>query len=155
MPMKQITPMSAVQDYLNEQIEEKQKILLEIVFYVGEAGLFVARVNGSYIDRSGNLRSSVGYVVVKNGQIVYISSFEQVPARDASNPTMRKGSDEGRDFAKKVIRDFPEGVALVEVAGMNYAGYVSAKGYDVLDSAEDEVKRLFLSLLKKYGFIVK
>lgn len=155
MPIKQITPMKAVNDYLQEQFDRIEKVLLNVVFYTGEAGLRVARLNGSYTDRSGNLRSSTGYVVVKDGRIIKTSSFDQVPSKQSSSGNKHNGSSEGKKFARKIISEFPNGIALVEVAGMNYAGYVSAKGYDVLDSAEDEVKRVFLQLLKQNGFIVK
>jgi hypothetical protein len=93
--------------------------------------------------------------VVKDGRIVSTSSFEQIPPKERKQGDKHNGAKEGEKFARKIIREFPEGIALVEVAGMNYSGYVSAKGYDVLDSAEDEVKRLFLQLLKQHGFIVK
>lgn len=155
MPIKQITPMQAVQDYLQEQIDRREKVLLNIVFYTGEAGLRVARLNGTYTDRSGNLRSSTGYVVVKDGRVITTSSFEQIPPKERVSGDKYNGAEEGRKFARKIISEFPEGIALIEVAGMNYSGYVSAKGYDVLDSAEQEVKRMFLQLLKQYGFIVK
>ncbi|MDL2310129.1 hypothetical protein LJC39_03320 [Parabacteroides sp. OttesenSCG-928-B22] len=147
--------MQAVRNYLQEQLDRREKVLLNIVFYTGEAGLRVARLNGTYKDRSGNLRSSTGYVVIQDGRIVRMSSFEQVPPKDRTSSDKYNGAQEGQNFAQKIISEFPSGIALVEVAGMNYSGYVSAKGYDVLDSAEEEVKRMFLQLLKEHGFIVK
>jgi len=155
MPAKQITPMKAVNDYLQDRLKKGEKVLLNIVFYAGEAGLRVARLNGTYADRSGNLRSSTGYVVVKDGRVVNMSSFEQVPPREKSSGDKYNGAEEGEKFARKIIGEFPEGIALIEVAGMNYSGHVSAKGYDVLDSSEAEVTKLFLQLLKQNGFIVK
>lgn len=147
--------MQAVEGNLREQLARREKVLMNIFFYVGEAGLSAARVNGSYTDRTGNLRSSTGYVVVKDGNIVHVSSFAQVPAREVHEGDVYNGAEEGREFALKIIREFPEGINLVEVAGMRYAGYVSARGYDVLDSGEDLVRRLFLQLLRQHGFILK
>ncbi|MDR0385393.1 MAG: hypothetical protein LBH60_04890 [Prevotellaceae bacterium] len=155
MPIKQITPMQAVHNYLQEQLDRREKVLLDIMFYTGEAGLMVARVNGSYTDRTGNLRSSTGYVVVKDGRVVSISDFTQVPPKESHPGDKYNGAEEGKKFAQKIISEFPAGIALIEVAGMNYSGCVSAKGFDVLDSAESEVERLFLQLLKQNGFIVK
>lgn len=154
MPIKQLTPMQAVEGHLREQLARREKVLMNIFFYVGEAGLRAARVNGSYTDRTGNLRSSTGYVVVKDGNIVHVSSFEQVPAREIHEGDVYNGAEEGREFALKIIREFPEGINLIEVAGMGYAGYVSARGYDVLDSGEDLVTRLFLRMLLEHGFII-
>lgn len=83
----------------------------------------------NYIDDTGNLRSSIGYVLIIDGQIVAESSFEAVK-------NGKQGSDEGKTFAESLVSNYPDGIALVVVAGMHYAEYVAAKGYDVLDSAE-------------------
>ena len=82
----------------------------------------------NYIDDTGNLRSSIGYVLIVDGQIVSESSFEVVGKG-------KEGSEAGKSFAESLVKDHPTGIALVVVAGMRYAEYVAAKGYDVLDSA--------------------
>lgn len=46
----------------------------------------------------------------------------------------------GQTIAEKVGKE-TKGVALVVVAGMNYAAYVEAKGYNVLSSAEHLAER--------------
>lgn len=83
----------------------------------------------NYIDDTGSLRSSIGYVLVVDGQIVSESSFAVVG-------NGKQGSEEGRSFAESLVAEHPSGIALIVVAGKNYAEYVAAKGYDVLDSAE-------------------
>lgn len=92
-----------------------------------------------YIDDTGNLRSSIGYVLIVDGQIVSESSFDVVG-------NGRQGSDAGKSFAESLVSNYPTGIALVVVAGMNYAEYVAAKGYDVLDSAELLAERLVQKL---------
>lgn len=155
MPGKQLTPMDEANAFLQEQIKRREQMLIQIAFYTGEAGLIVARMNGNYTDRTGNLRSSTGYVVVQNGRVLQISDFQQVPPKKKKKGDKYDGGKEGEKFAKKILNKFMKGIAIIEVAGMNYSGYLSAKGYDVLDSAEDEVKRVFLQLLKAKGFILK
>jgi hypothetical protein len=155
MPIKQLTPMQEVRKYLNDSIERKTEVLIRITCYSGEAGLIVARINGSYFDRTGNLRSSIGYIVAKDGQIVETSGFTQVPPKQSQQGDKFDGAKQGEDFARQIIKKYPQGIALVESAGMNYSGYVSAKGYDVLDSAQAETKRVFLQLLKQHGFLRK
>lgn len=87
---------------------------------VGERCITEARDNGSYTDRTGNLRSSVGYVVLLDG-------VEQ------SQSNINKLNRKQFDIIKA---KYTKGLVLIVVAGMNYAAYVEAKGYNVLSSAE-------------------
>lgn len=145
MGAKQITPMSEVEAYLDEQIERIEQLIIYNLSYVGDQCLTEARNTNSYKDQTGNLRSSIGYTIVKDGRVIRQSDFAVV----------RKGSEgksEGEQFARSLASKFPEGIVLIVVAGMNYASYVSAKGYNVLDSAELLADRLVPSILKQLGF---
>ena len=87
---------------------------------VGERCITEARDNGSYTDRTGNLRNSVGYVVLLNGKEMSQSNISKLN---------RKQFD-------TIKAEYTKGLVLIVVAGMNYAAYVEAKGYNVLSSAE-------------------
>nr|DAS17161.1 MAG TPA: hypothetical protein [Caudoviricetes sp.] len=87
---------------------------------IGERCITEARDNGSYTDRTGNLRNSVGYMVLLDG-------VEQ--SQSNINKLNRKQFD-------TIKAKYPKGLVLIVVAGMNYAAYVEAKGYNVLSSAE-------------------
>nr|DAK42878.1 MAG TPA: putative tail-component [Caudoviricetes sp.] len=87
---------------------------------VGEHCITEARDNGSYTDRTGNLRSSVGYVVLLDGVV-------------QSQGNINKHNQEQ---IEKIKVKYPKGLVLIVVAGKNYAAYVEAKGYNVLSSAE-------------------
>ena len=87
---------------------------------VGERCIIEARDNGSYTDRTGNLRNSVGYMVLLDG-------VEQ--SQSNINKLNRKQFD-------TIKTKYTKGLVLIVVAGMNYASYVEAKGYNVLSSAE-------------------
>ena len=137
--------MSEVEAYLDEQIERIEQLIIYNLSYVGEQCLTEARSTNSYKDQTGNLRSSIGYIIAKDGRVIRQSDFAVV----------RKGSEgksEGEQFARSLASKFPEGIVLIVVAGMNYASYVSAKGYNVLDSAELLADRLVPSILKQLGF---
>ena len=108
------------------QVIEKRSI--QRLQYLGEQCVAMARQNGDYIDQTGNLRSSVGYVVFKNGVALHVS-FEQTGSG-------LKGTNEGRSVAFKAGSKYKEGICLVVVAGMNYALHVESKGRDVLTSTE-------------------
>ncbi len=145
MGITQKTPESEIDKYIEEQVERITNALIYNLQYIGERCLNAARETNSYKDRTGNLRSSLGYVIVLDGKIKYQSNFEVV----------MKGSDGARSgiqYAKEVARQFPEDIVLLVVAGMQYASYVSATGRDVLDSAELLADRLVPQILKQLGF---
>lgn len=141
--------------------------------YVGERCVAEARTGHGYTDRTGNLTSSMGYVVVNDGQVVMESSFEsqhgqyenmqhvQFVSKSGKNVDYwakgasgdgKEGSASGRQFARSLASQQPEGIALIVVAGMNYARYVADKGFNVLDSAEILADRLVPSIMEQLGF---
>lgn len=145
MPIQQTTAAAAVNNHIAKRLEALDKAVRYNLGYIAELVLNAARSTNSYKDQTGNLRSSIGYVMVKDGRIVEESSFNVVNAGAT-------GAKEGRDFAEQLARNFNTGYALIFVAGMNYAYYVSAKGYDVLDSAELLAKQVVPQILKRLGF---
>ena len=113
---------------------------------LGEMTVSMARsrtAEESWIDRTGNLRSSVGYIVLRDGEIVSASDFGQVKQG-------ADGSKTGRRFAEEIARDIHSDYALVVVAGMNYASYVEAiDGKDVLAGPELFARKNLPGMLKK------
>ncbi len=148
MPIKNLTPEGAISDFIGQQVERVTSALIYNLCAVGEQVLNQARSTNSYKDQTGNLRSSIGYVVAVDGEVVQSSSFEVV--KDGAD-----GSRDGKSYALELVKQFPEGIVLIVVAGMNYASYVSAKGYDVLDSSEVLADRLVPEILKQLGFNFK
>ena len=140
--------MSAIQGYMLERIESNEQKIIKFLTYAGESCINEARTGGTYRDQTGNLRSSIGYVIVNNGETVQISSFEQVKSGG-------EGSTGGESFAKLLAGKNSKGLVLIVVAGMNYAKYVAAKGFNVLDSSEDLAGRLVPQLMKQLGFTIK
>lgn len=145
MGIKQTTPASEIDRYIEQQVERLIKAAIYNLQFIGEKCLNAARETNSYKDRTGNLRSSLGYVIVRDGKIVYQSDFEVVWQGNA-------GAKSGIQYAKEIARQFPEGIVLIVVAGMNYASYVAATGRDVIDSAELIADRLVPKMLKQLGF---
>lgn len=145
MPIKRLTPTAEIDRYITGRVEAIKKALVYNLCAVGEQVLNAARLTNSYKDQTGNLRSSIGYVVAVDGEIVQMSSFEVV--KEGS-----EGARGGKEYAMQLVRDFPQGIVLIVVAGMNYASYVSAKGYDVLDSSELLADKLVPQMLQQLGF---
>ena len=89
----------------------------------------------SWIDHTGNLRSSIGYLITINGQPVTKGGFKPTNAPDGNGG---KGQQEGEDYANSIASRFASNpIALVVVAGMEYAIYVEARdNKDVLAATE-------------------
>lgn len=97
---------------------------------VGERCIIEARDNGAYTDRTGNLRNSVGYVVLLN-------SVEK---------SKRNISALNQKLTEELKNKYTKGLVLIVVAGMNYAAYVEAKGFNVLSSVELMAKNILTKL---------
>ncbi len=110
--------LNAINDHVNKI---KEAIILRLA-RIGEQFIKNARENGTYTDRTGNLRNSIGYVILVDGQ-EHLSSF---PGADGI------GKQTGRSIAEEAAQNFPTGIVLIVVAGMGYAAAVESKNYDVL-----------------------
>lgn len=128
-------------DLVYKALQRKKAKCITWLEYVGEQCVNDARLTGSYTDRTGNLRSSIGYIIIDNGQIVTLSGFRQVAKG-------HEGISRGKSFAQQIAAEIGPRLALVIVAGMNYAAYVQDRGYNVLDSAEELAQKLIPQLIK-------
>lgn len=154
MPIKQITPRAAIERAVEQRVERLLSSLIKVLCYVGEEVVKYARdpKRSRYIDRTGNLTSSIGYVVLWEGEVVQESNFKSVKGTDSKKPTKLSGSKAGRDFLHQLIDSYSDGLVLIVVAGMPYAAYVEALGYDVLDSAEIKAGELIKKFMSKLRF---
>lgn len=127
--------------FLNE-IEKKQIARLQ---RLGEMCLVEARTNKGYMMQTGALLSSTGYEVFVDGVSIH-SQFDA--ASGAESNAAETGIKSGQSIAETIGKG-TNGIALVVVAGMNYAAYVEAKGYNVLSSAEHLAERELPRMLEK------
>lgn len=130
----------AIERYIKEETEKTEKAFIRALNYIGEKAVIEARRSQQYKDRTGNLRNSTGYVVVKDGQIIN-SVFDQNHNANRGYPGRKNGKAVGRALALQLAGNFPKGLALIVVAGMKYASYVESKGRNVLTSSERLAQR--------------
>ena len=101
-----------------------------------------------FTDRTNNLRSSIGYVLYKDGEKIS-SNFAAAGSGKDGNGT--EGVESGLKHAEQVASNYSNGFVLVLAAGMHYAAYVEAKGYDVLSGAglegKNELENSFSNLI--------
>lgn len=145
------TPKFNVNDLLKQVKDDVESIetdILERFQMVGDEFVQIARDIETYKDRTNNLRSSIGYIVFKDGKPVD-ENFEQTGSgKGNGNEGLEKGRKIANDF-----EDLPQkGYCLVCVAGMGYAAAVESKGFDVISGSTLKAEKLLkesLDRLKK------
>lgn len=136
---------SAFYNYIIKQQEKAREGAITALNYVGLECIKEARQSGKYTDQSGNLRSSINYAIIENGLIMKKGAFERV------KPTATNAETQGNALINKLAGTYNSGLVLVVVAGMEYAAYVEARGYNVLNSAETLAKTLVPKMIKQLG----
>jgi len=94
-----------------------------------------AHAQGFYQDRTGNLRHSIGYMIFKNGELVDESAIGTPSGEEAGRLTETEIKAKRDEAVASLIN--PKGYQLIGIAGMGYASYVEAKGYNVITIYED------------------
>lgn len=152
MPIIQTTPRRALQSSIDRRLNNLLRSMVNVLCYAGEEVIKYARNPNRkrYTDQTGNLTSSIGYVVLWDGKIVEQSDFSSVSGRRGKKGV--DGSKRGKAFLQQLIAENGSGLVLIVVAGMPYAAYVEAMGYDVLDSAEIKANELVKQMLSKIKF---
>jgi hypothetical protein len=138
--------LAALDRFVQEQTDQWLDSLME---KYRKAGLqFVERArsktkaaDGSFGNITWNLRSSIGYLLMRDGKVIesYFPTLQGAP----------EGSVTGDAYARQIAtsNEFDQGIALICVAGMEYAYYVEAKGYDVISGSSDHFDTELTSLL--------
>ena len=119
--------------------EEYEAKAIKWLTSLGERVVNYARKHGSYTDRTRNLRNSIGYAIVRSGNII-VDGF---------------GVSEPQSKARAHAIDVASGLKgnktyLVWVAGMEYARYVEAKGYDVIEGSGNWIESIAQELIEEF-----
>lgn len=127
------TKLSEVHDMLMRETERVERLTIRALSKLGEQCVTKIRDRAgdkSWYDQTGNLRSSVGYVIAHNKNIIQYSTFNQVKQGS-------EGVKTGKDLAEELAKRYSNNYVLIVVAGMNYAEFVEAMdNKDVLASTE-------------------
>lgn len=131
---------------------------IEWLCVLGERVVKYARENGNYTDQTSNLRNSIGYIVVQSNKVVHDSFVGQIPPRNdpQSQSNAELAHQNGLDYAKQVGATLGGyKTYLVWVAGMEYARYVEAKGFDVIQGSGDWVEANAQKLMNEFKRYLK
>ena len=133
MGIRMTTKLSEVHDMLMREAERVERLTIRALSKLGKQCVTKIRDRAgdkSWYDQTGNLRSSVGYVIAHNKNIIQYSTFNQVNQGS-------EGVKTGKDLAKELAKRYSNNYVLIVVAGMNYAEFVEAMdNKDVLASTE-------------------
>lgn len=140
-----LTPLwkkSDIRKLFDKLGERAEFVIMDLLQRTGEEFVKIARLEGNYIDHTGNLRSSIGYVIVKDGSIV----GRNFQLSEQAGTDKQTGKREGEQLAMDLVKTFSKGYVMIGVAGMKYAVFVEAmENKDVLtraaDKADDFIKR--------------
>lgn len=148
MGIKPTYNTNQVMQKLQNNMETISQIISLRMAYIGERVVNHCRnipPEIGFTDRTGALRSSIGYVVYTQGRPT-VSNFVG---------TNTEGTQQGKTLADRIASRYKTGWVLVVVAGMNYALAVESRGRDVLTSGEQmakyEVNRMVDQLARKYS----
>lgn len=130
---------NGISGFRKQLISSMNKAIIFRLKELGEELAKYAKENRTFKDHSGNLNNSIGYAVVQNKEIVYYGGSDQ-PG---------EGTEAMLEAAMKYAATLPNTFSLIIVAGMNYAAYVEAKGYNVILPAELKAKREFPDAMDK------
>jgi hypothetical protein len=136
-----------VTDFIQAETEAWFTSLLNPFRITGKEMVDKARAQTKTAGGFGNitwrLRSSIGYILIYNGQVV-----------ETYFPPLQEGAEglaTGEDYAREIatLIDIYEGVQLVLVAGMEYAVLVERQGKDVISHVVgDNIGAALTSLLR-------
>lgn len=104
MPIRMTTTEAEIASCIERQIERQIAVIERTLNYIGEQCVNAARDSDGYKDRTGNLRSSTGYILVRDGRVVRQSKFDPV-----SGGT--EGGKSGAEYAQKLAKNYPNGYA--------------------------------------------
>lgn len=146
------TSLSDVKVYMQKQAENLDRVVIRNLERLGMMAVTYARDRAgedSWYDQTGNLRSSIGYVVGKDGEVVSEGGFRTI--LNGAN-----GSSEGKQFANELANSFANKYFLIVVAGMKYASYVEEMdNKDVLASASLFAEKELPKMVKRIDNILK
>lgn len=125
---------------ITKQLTERMdRAIITQLQMLGEELAAYAKDNHTYTDQTGNLTNSIGYAVVRNKEIISFGG--------ATQPGV--SVDSALKVVNDMLSDAQSSYSLIIVAGMNYAAYVEAKGYNVILPAELKAKKDFPTAMNK------
>lgn len=137
-----------IEAFIQSKLQQANQAVINAYKFAGETFVREARLKtaatGGFNDITGNLRSSIGYIIINNGKQL-VANFEE----SGIGTDKATGIATGIQFAEEVAAEFTKGLALICVAGMGYAAAVESKGKDVITGSTLELSTQLKELLSQ------
>lgn len=142
--------------------EDLERLLVRRFHYIGNESQGHARENAGYTDRTGNLKNSIGYHLLYNNteyERSSVGSNDPIPSPNGEG-SLSTSYNAFTSTISNYDRFVKNGaIAVVVVAGMQYASAVEAKGFNVLNltwaeaqkNVKSDVADIIKMISKKYG----
>lgn len=150
MALKRTGDWGKIRVNAEHAVEDLRRAVVCNFHYLGMESVDHARSYdvGNYTDRSKNLRTSIGYVIAYNGQVV------EYEFKQGGNITCKSQFFADAKIAEMLQGD--TGYSLLLIAGMDYAAALESKGKNVLTRTEryakEEMPKIIEGILKQAGF---
>lgn len=133
--VKSLYKISDIEKDIDDYFDRIEDVIADGLAYIGEMCVNHARINGNYTDQTGNLRSSIGFAVYRDGKKITGGDFKL-------HRNGHEGIEQGKRALEEAAREYNKGYVLIVTAGMKYAAYVEARhSLDVITSAEFVAER--------------
>lgn len=146
MGVEMSTDIGEVDMYFEEESRDIDTDAIELLSRLGDGCLKESREKSqidTFIDHSGDLRSSIGCAIAHNGNIVKILGFDVVL-------NGHNGAAKGKALAIEIAKQHSDEYVLAVVAGEDYAVFVEAlENKAVITDAELFVVQELPSLLNQ------
>lgn len=134
--MKQEFNKQDIEKFIDDFLQKKDEEIIAHLSYLGRDYVDKCKAGGNYTDHTGNLRSSIGFLVGRNGQVV----------EEYCSGSTIEGQKAGLEYGHELVSGYTSGWVLIVFAGMHYGLYVELKGFSVLTSflpgREEFIKQL-------------
>lgn len=138
-----------MEDIIGRIVRVTQNELNQLGLQMTTAARMKTKGQGGFNDQTGNLRSSIGFILMYDGEVV-TEDFKIAEGGTDRTTGVAKGKEE----AERISKESPEGWAIILVAGMEYASWVENMGYDVISGttlgADKKLQRALNNVLKAF-----
>jgi len=146
--MKLTTTKLDFDQIVQKQLQDIDNLFFQRLIELCDERIAIQRAKVSpegYNDQTGQLRSSVGYIIYRDGKVLH-ENFELAPYGTDKAPGLKAG----RDLALSQLR-ITQGWGVVMVAGMEYASWLESNyNRTVLSSAtfklEDDIEYILKNI---------
>lgn len=133
-----------MENYILQQTQNAAKSVLDTFKFAGEGFIREARLKTTYNDITGNLRSSIGYIIIRDVEQVDLNFAPSTNGSDKAT-----GVATGISIAEELAEKYPKGLVLICVAGMDYAAAVEGKARDVITGSSQNLEIRLKQLLSQ------